>query len=49
MDEIIASIMAEFGPLSAEAVSDIKRVGEIRQIKKGETLVREGEYSYLLS
>ena len=48
MDEIIASIMAEFGPLSDEAVSDIKRVGEIRQIEKGETLVREGEYSYEL-
>jgi CRP-like cAMP-binding protein len=48
MDEIIASIIAEFGPLSEEAVSDIKRVGEIRQIEKGETLVREGEYSYEL-
>ena len=48
MDEIIASIIAEFGQLSEEAVSDIKRVGEIRQIEKGETLVREGEYSYEL-
>jgi len=48
MDEIIESIMAQFGPLSAGAVNDIKNFAEIRKVNRGETLVREGEHSYEL-
>ncbi|TMM56100.1 Crp/Fnr family transcriptional regulator [Maribacter algarum] len=48
IDEIIGSIVAEFGPLSLEAIDDIKRVGQIRKVNRGDILVREGEYSYEL-
>lgn len=48
IDEIIASIIAEFSELSPETIADIKRVAEIRKVNKGEILVREGEYSYEL-
>lgn len=48
MDEIIESIMAQFGTLSTEAIHDVKKLGEIRKVNKGEILVREGEYSYEL-
>lgn len=48
MDEIINSITAQFGPLCDHAFNDIKRLGEIREVAKGEILVREGEHSYEL-
>lgn len=48
MDEIIESIMAQYGPLSSAAIADIKELGEIREIPKSHTIVREGEYSYEL-
>ncbi|MFK7811749.1 MAG: Crp/Fnr family transcriptional regulator [Maribacter sp.] len=48
MDEIIESIVSQFGPLSAEAISDIKKVGEIRKVAKGEIFVKDGEFSYEL-
>lgn len=48
IDQIVASIISEYGPLSDEATIDIKRLAEIRKVSKGETLVCEGEYSYEL-
>jgi len=48
MEEIIQSIIAQYGPLSTEAIADIKAVAKIRKVAKGEILVREGEYSYEL-
>lgn len=48
MDEIIASIIAEFGTLSHETINDIKKVAKIRDVHKDDILVREGEYSYEL-
>ena len=48
MDEIFAAIVAQFGPLSAEALVEVKELGQIRKVEKGHTLVREGEYSYEL-
>lgn len=48
MQDIIQTIIAQFGPLSPKAIDDIKKVGEIRKVPKGATLVREGEYSYEL-
>ena len=48
MDEILAAIVAQFGPLSAEALVEVKELGQIRKVEKGHTLVREGEYSYEL-
>ncbi|MFS4494183.1 Crp/Fnr family transcriptional regulator [Maribacter sp. 2308TA10-17] len=48
MDEIISSIAAQFGTLSSEARNDIKKVGQIREVDKGDILVKEGEYSYEL-
>lgn len=48
IDEIIAAIVSQFGPLSPEAISDVKKVGQIRKVTKGEILVREGSYSYEL-
>ncbi len=48
MDEILETIIAEYGPLSSEALVDVKEVGQIREVAKGDILVREGEYSYEL-
>lgn len=48
MDEIIASIVAQFGTLSSDAKNDVKKVGQIRNVNKGDILVKEGDYSYEL-
>ncbi len=48
MDEIITSITAEYGTLSQETINDLKKVAKIREVKKDDILVREGEYSYEL-
>ncbi len=48
MDEIIASIVAQFGTLSSDARNDVKKVGQIRNVNKGDILVKEGDYSYEL-
>jgi len=48
MDDIIRSIISQFGPLSAEAIVDLKAIAKIRELRKGEILVKEGEYSHEL-
>lgn len=48
MDEILQSIIDQYGPLSMEAIDDVKALGQIRNVPKGELLVREGDYSYEL-
>lgn len=48
MDEKLETIIAEYGPLSSEALVDIKEVGQIREVAKGDILVREGDFSYEL-
>lgn len=48
MDEIIEGIVTQFGTLSHETILDIKRVGQIRKVSKGDVLVSEGDYSYEL-
>ena len=48
MDEILETIVAQYGPLSLEAKVDVKKIGQIREVRKGEILVREGDYSYEL-
>lgn len=41
MDEILETIIAAYGPLSTEALVDVKEVGQIREVAKGDILVRE--------
>ncbi|MEP3208548.1 MAG: Crp/Fnr family transcriptional regulator [Maribacter sp.] len=48
MDEIIASIVAQFGTLSPGAIKDVKKVGQLQKVNKGDILVKEGDYSYEL-
>lgn len=48
IDEIINAIVSQFGPLSSEAIIDIKKLAQIRKVSKGDILVREGDYSYEL-
>jgi len=48
IDEILETIVAQYGPLSSETRNDIKALGQIRKVSKGEILVREGEYSHEL-
>ncbi len=48
MDDIIASIVSEFGALSQEAINEVKNVGQIRKVNKGDILVKEGVFSYEL-
>ncbi len=48
MNEIIDSIVAQYGILSAEARNDVKKLGQIRKVNKGDILVKEGDYSYEL-
>lgn len=48
MDEIIEGIVTQFGTLFHETILDIKRVGQIRKVSKGDVLVSEGDYSYEL-
>jgi CRP-like cAMP-binding protein len=48
MNEILENIVAQFGPLSSNAMADVREVGQIRKLSKGEILVREGDYSYEL-
>jgi len=48
IDEIIASIVAEYGALSPLAIDDIKQFAQIRKVNRGDILVKEGEYSYEL-
>ena len=48
MDEIMQAIITQYGPLSPEAIADVKEVGQIRKVNKGDILVKEGEYSYEL-
>lgn len=48
MDEILQSLVVQYGPISAETSDEIKKVAQIREVAKGEILVREGDFSYEL-
>ena len=48
MDEIIETIVAQYGLLSAKTIVDLKNYGKIREVAKGNILVSEGEYSHEL-
>lgn len=48
IEEIIAAIVSEYGALSSAAQKDVKELGQIRKLAKGQILVREGDYSYEL-
>lgn len=45
IDQILKRITEQYCPLSAETLDDVKKYGKVRQIKKGELLVREGQFS----
>jgi len=48
MDDIIEAIVSEYGTLSSAAKKDVKELGQLRKVAKGQILVREGDYSYEL-
>jgi len=48
IDEILAAIVTQFSPLSTETLVALKECAQIREVGKGHTLVREGDYSYEL-
>jgi len=45
IDQILQRITKQYCPLSVETLEGVKKYGTIRQIKKGELLVREGQFS----
>lgn len=48
MDDILQTITEQYGPLSAEAMADVKKHAQLREVRRGGILVREGDYSYEL-